>query len=691
MKIRKIRIIFYLFLSMLLLNFGCASQKAIHKSAATEKTVQKTPAKVETPPPSRTEEAKESVPSYEDMKPPEFKRPVPEKRLPLREPFDPKRLTLTKDPVMINVEKMPLSDFIIYALGETLKVSFVMDQKVMENKEPITFSMPQPMPPDKALEIVLGLFERYNLNVEEKAGALYILHKAPEPKQPFDIRIGREIPESPTQIFQVVPLTHIKPTEIGQLVMELYKTTGVQIRFHPRGENVILLYGQASQVKQIVEFIEAFDVPYLQGKKMAVFKLTYWQIDDFVKQISQIFEGIGLNVAKSPKEPGIFFIPIKPLGSILVVATDDISLNYVLQWKEKLDTPEAAGAEERPFVYVPKYSRASDLVKSIGNLYGILTTPTPPAALSTPAAPARPPAALQPAPAAIRGLKISSDDQRNIIMVVSTPAEYKNILSLLKELDVPPRQVLIEATVAELTLKDELRYGLEWYIKNRMFEGTFTLQSVFGVPSGPGLVYQLVTDAQKFSALINAFASEDKVNILSTPRLIVLDNQEATIQVGTDIPIVTSEVTAVDVTQVQPSVLRNIQYRNTGVILRVKPTINTEGLLTLNISQEVSEMGTNPPGINSPTILTRRINTSIVAAHGESIALGGLISESKGWTESKIPLLGDIPLIGPLFKTTSKENRKTELLIFLTPTIMTTVDEMSKITRDLKKELKWLK
>jgi general secretion pathway protein D len=102
-------------------------------------------------------------------------------------------------------------------------------------------------------------------------------------------------------------------------------------------------------------------------------------------------------------------------------------------------------------------------------------------------------------------------------------------------------------------------------------------------------------------------------------------------------------------------------------------------------------MGTNPPGINSPTILTRRINTSVVAAHGESIALGGLMSETKGWSTSKIPFLGDIPVIGPLFKTTSKDNRKTELLIFLTPTILSTIDEASKITRDLKRELKWLK
>jgi general secretion pathway protein D len=690
----KINIGLYLFLSMLLLSYGCASRGVVYKPDTLEKTVQKTPAKVEAPPAAKTEEAKEKAPGYEDLKPPEFKRAVTEKRLPPREPFDPRRLILTKIPVMINVEKMPLSDFIIYALGETLKVPFITDQKVMDNKEPITFSMPQPMPSDKALEIILGLFERYNLYVEEKAGAIYILHKSPEPKQPFDVRIGKEVPESPAQILQVVPLKHIRPQEIDPLIREAYKTTGVQTKFHPKGENVILLYGQASQVKQIVEFIETFDVPYLQGKKIIVFKLTYWQIDDFVKQISQIFEGIGLNVAKSPKDIGILFIPVKSLRSIIVLAPDDTSLNYLLQWKEKLDTPEAAGAEERVFTYIPRYSRASDLVESIRKLYGIVpmtkVTPATHAAPATPTTAARQPAP-QPAPTAVTGLKISSDDQKNIIMVASSPAEYKQILSLLKDLDVPPRQVLIEATVAELTLTDDLKYGLEWYIRNRMLEGTSNLQSLVGMTEGTGLVYQFLTDTKRFQVIVNAFATQDKVKLLSTPRLIVLDNQEAMIQVGTDIPIVTGEVTAADVTQATPSVLRNIQYRSTGVILRIKPTINTEGLLTLNISQEVSEMGTNPPGINSPAILTRRINTNVVAAHGESIALGGLMSESKTWYTSKIPFLGDIPVIGPLFKTTSKENRKTELLIFLTPTILSSVDEASKITRDLKKELKWLK
>lgn len=691
-----IRLLIACFLSILLLNFGCATTKPAQKPATSEKErlVQKPARKLEKPQVAEAEEAKEKTIPPEFVSPPEFRRLAPPKKLPPSMPIDPSRLALSKGVVMINVEKMPLPDFIIYALGETLRVSFVMDQKVMDSKEPITFSMKDAVPSEKALEMVLGIFEKYNLYVEEKAGALYIFQKLPEPKQPFDIKVGTEMAESPASILQVVPLKHIKPADIEALIKELYKT-GVQIRPYPR-ENVLLLYGQAIQIKPIMEFIDTFDAPYLQDKKIAILKLTYWPIDDFIKQLSQILEGLGFSIAKSPKEPGILFIPIKPLKSLMAIATDDTSLKYVLDWKERLDKPETAGGEERPFTYIPKYSRASDLVKSIKNLYGMMTAS--PSAPTTPTAPARAPTAQQPSSVTMTGLKISSDDQRNIIMIVSSPAEYKNILNLLEDLDVPPRQVLIEATVAEFTLDSNLSLGIEWQIKSNMlsgaWKGTFNLGTTFGVPTGPGLVYSFVTDTNKFNTLLNAYASENKVNILSQPRLVVLDNQEAEIQVGTDVPIVTSAVSATDITTAtttQSSILQNITYRSTGVILRVKPTINTQGLLTLNISQEVSEIGANPPGINSPTILTRRVTTSVVAGHGQSVALGGLISENISRVDSKVPFLGDIPILGAIFRTSSKEKRRTELLILLTPTILTSVDDTAKITRELKEEMKWLK
>jgi len=171
----------------------------------------------------------------------------------------------------------------------------------------------------------------------------------------------------------------------------------------------------------------------------------------------------------------------------------------------------------------------------------------------------------------------------------------------------------------------------------------------------------------------------------------VLDNMEATIQVGEDVPTVTGEISTVDgTTTSSTSVSRSIQYRSTGVILKVKPTINTEGMLTLEISQEVSVIGETGVG-DSPIIRIRRINTSVVAAHGQTIVLGGLMKENVSVDEKKVPLLGDIPILGHLFKSTSKTKDKTELLVLVTPTILINSDDALKVSDQLRNELKWLK
>ena len=191
--------------------------------------------------------------------------------------------------------------------------------------------------------------------------------------------------------------------------------------------------------------------------------------------------------------------------------------------------------------------------------------------------------------------------------------------------------------------------------------------------------------------MVNALASKNKANILSTPRLTVLDNHEAIIQIGQDVPVATGQQTTASSTTVNPTIIQSIDYRSLGIILKVKPTINTEGLLTLELTQEVSDLSPTTGVGNSPIFNIRRINTSVVAAHGQTVALGGLIKEQKTLVETKVPLLGDIPLIGNLFKVTNKETDRTELLILVTPTILTKTDDATKITDELKKEIKWMK
>jgi len=634
----------------------------------------------------------------EEIQIPVFEKKTPEKKLPPPAPvIDARRLTMVDQPVTLNAERMPLSDFIIYALGESLKVAFVMDEKMMNNKTPVTLRMPQAMPPDKALSVIMGMLEKYGIYLDERGGALYVLAKEPEPREPrspVDIRIGTTSVNSPAEILQIVPLRHVRPGDVEPLIKDLFKS-GVQVKPYTR-ENVIILHGRAAQMKPVMEFIETFDVPYLQNKKVLLLRLTYWQTEEFISQLSKILEGLGFTIAKTPKDPGPLFMPIKQLNAILVITPDDHTARYILGWKEKLDTPEAAGTEFKSYTFVPKYSRASDLLESLQKLYGggMPTMGNQPVQPTTPRGiSARTTRDKKDNSFEATGLKMSADDRKNMIIILSTPDVYRNLLNLLQLLDVPARQVLIEATIVALTLTDDLKYGVEWFIKNSQNGGAYTLGTLgnLGVKSIGGLSYAFLSETGQFQALISAMAFANKANILSTPRLMVLDNMEATIQIGKDVPTVTGQISDLSgSTSTSTSVSQSIQYRSTGVMLKVKPTINTEGLLTLEITQEVSDVGESGVG-DSPIIITRRINTSIIAAHGQTIVLGGLMQESLSVSENKIPLIGDIPIIGNLFKSTQKTKDKTELLVLVTPTILTNSDDAVKVSDQLRGELKWLK
>jgi len=677
--------VLYLAISMLFI--GCTERQIVYRPITLPKSVSSTQDALD-----KTQAAtKKEVPSYEAFQLQGYEKstnaPLVEKKIPESEKIDLKRITVTKGSVVINVQNMPLSDFVIYALGETLKVTFVMDEKVISNKQSVTLRMPQPMAADKALEIVVGLLEKYDIHLEERANALYLLSKAPKRAETdsYQIQYGRTQNSNYGNILQVVPLRHTTLNEIQQILTDVAKTSA-QIKPYARG-NVLLIYGQADEVKKILNLLDTFDVPYFENKKIYLLHLTYMRAPDFITEMKAILSGLGFRVGSLPTDAGPLLIPIKQLNAVLLVSPDEKTSKLIIDWKEKLDTAESAGAEERAFTFAPQYSKASDLVKSIQNLYG--TTPAASAATDQKTGAAK--TAAVGAGALPAGMKISADDTKNMILIVSTPVSYKMIHRLLTDLDTPPRQVLIEATVVELTLTGDLKYGVEWLIKNSQSGGQSTLGTLGNLGlSALGLSYTFISETANLQAMISALAVQNRANILSTPRLMVLDNKDATIQIGSDVPTVTGEVSTSTTSTTTPSVLRNITYRSTGVMLKVKPNINTAGLLTLEISQEVSQPGAAGVG-GSPIILTRRINTTVVCGHGQTIALGGLFKDNRSGVDTKVPILGDIPLLGNLFKYTSKSDEKTELLVLVTPTILTSTDEAVKITDELKKEFKWFK
>ncbi len=671
---------------------GCAERRIIHKPVTLPKTTQ-APSGAESAPGAEGLKGAEKQ-SYEVLQSPSYEKPLRKIPPPAAEKkdqpptFDPKRVGATKGTVILNAENMPLSDFIVYALGETLKVTFIMDEKVMTNKQPVTLRMPQPMEAGRALEIIVGLLEKSGVHLEEKAGAIYIMSKPPAPpapSEPYKVQYGRTVADSAGDVIQIVPLKFVYAHQIQQILLDVSRA---KVQFRPYGQagTILMMTGQPREIRKVLEVLETFDVPYFESKKFLLLHFTYIRPDEFISGIGTLFAGLGMPIAGSPGGAGPYMVILKQLNAVLLISPDDKTTKFILEWKEKFDNAAAAGSEERAFIYKPQFSKATELVKSIQNLYGSLPAANVASATTSSAAAA----VTAPKPATVGGSllggKIAADDVKNVVIVVSTPAIYRIILDLIKGLDTPTRQVLIEATIVELTLTDELKYGVEWYLKNSQRDGNYVLSTLGHLGLGPlGLSYSYLANTGGLQALVSAWAKMDKANILSTPRLMVMDNASATIQVGEDVPTVTGEYTT---SQAGQGVMRNITYRNTGVMLTVKPTINSEGLLTMDIAQEVSVPGATGAG-GSPIILTRRLNTTVNVRHGQTIALGGLIKDNSGVYEGKVPILGDIPLIGNLFKYTSKTGEKTELLVLVTPTILSDKDDPQNITNELRKELKW--
>ncbi|MBF0591425.1 MAG: hypothetical protein HQL02_04985, partial [Nitrospirae bacterium] len=622
------------------------------------------------------------------------------------QPVDPRRVALQDKPVMINVDGMPLPDFIIYAVGDALKVTFFIDEAVKAMKTTVTLRMTREMSAASALDIVVELLRQNGLLVGEKAGSLYIL-KPTTSGEPVDVRVGRTTAVSSMTVVQIVNLRYVAAVDLAPLIGELYKG-GVTIKTYPN-DNAIILVGAASAMREVINFIDTVDIPYLQKKRLSLMRLTYWKVEEFVTQLTSILKGLGINVATDHKEPGIMLVPIRFLNGVLVSTPDQKGMDFVLQWRDRLDSAESAGAQEKIFSYIPRYSKASELVESIQKLYGVThrtepqagktTTENRPLALNTPAATTSatiattlPPTTAPTTTAAVTeisipGLRIAADDRRNIVMLMTTPSTYRDILGLLREIDTPPRQVLIEATIAEMDIDNQNNRGFEWYLSGEMLKGTASISTLGQLGASSGLPYNFTGLTSKVEALINMLATDNKVEILSKPHLMVLDNTEATIQIGNDVPIISSEVSSTDVlsTSITPSVLRNVQYKSTGVLMRLKPTINAEGFVTMEISQEVSEAQANQTSkIDSPTIMKRRINTSVVAANGQTIIIGGIRSKNVDSTETKLPLLGDIPILGHLFKNTSDRVRRTELIVLITPRILSNPDDTSNVTQEIK-------
>jgi len=273
------------------------------------------------------------------------------------------------------------------------------------------------------------------------------------------------------------------------------------------------------------------------------------------------------------------------------------------------------------------------------------------------------------------------------LVIQTAPAEYQRIQRILRRLDVPGNQIMIEASIAEVTLTDELRFGVKWFFENGKHSVTFTNAATGAVASTfPGFSYFLA--ASNINVALDALSDVTKVHVISTPTLTVLDNRTAMLQVGDQVPVSTS--TSQSVAGAGAPILNSIQMIDTGVILSVTPHVNDNGRVLLDIEQEVSSATpTTTSNIDSPTIQQRRVKTTVAVGDGEVVALGGLIQERDSVGRNSIPILGDIPVLGNAFGTKDDHINRTELLIIIRPRVVRDGEDARRATDEYRSRIKW--
>jgi general secretion pathway protein D len=456
----------------------------------------------------------------------------------------------------------------------------------------------------------------------------------------------------------------------------------------------LLIAGTAEERQAARALIERFDVDMLGGMQFELFRLENVDAETVSNELTRIFQPpfdiVGSRVR---------LVPLPRLRALLAIALTRADIERIEPWVRRLDA--GASGKRRLFSYSVQNGRARDLARAmqlvLGSGDGAASSATPvpivpppaPLASQSAAAPggagAGPRGARLPAPApresgddpsiaqsgiggAAPGPRIVPSEENNSLLIYATGEEYEFIREALERLDQPVPQVLIEATLAEVTLTDDLRYGVSFSGTSGDFTAVNS-NAASGIPSSvfPGFSLSVIGSTAR--AVLNSLQARTQVRVLSAPKLIVLNNQTATLQVGDQVPIVTQQ--AQSVAAPGAPIVNTIELRDTGVILNVTPRVNDSGTVILDITQEVSDVTeTTTSGINSPTIQQRRISSSVATRSGQMIALGGLIREASSRRRSGIPGLSQIPVIGGLFGTHGTSGGRTELIILLTPTVI---------------------
>lgn len=662
------------------------------------------------------------------------------------------RLPLPAVAEALSLEQVSLPAFINEIFSKTLNLTVQIDPKVTARNDVVTLRTGRRLPADELFQMAKNILAGYGIGVSWDGSVLHIAPEEALLAQMPDLIRSRALPEMPVAlrpVFQVVDLHQVSAADMAAWLTSAY---GSKVKVFQAGKTpAVMLFGLPENVRAAVDAIGALDQARLAGRQSLRVSPVYWTAKDLAGKLVDVLHAEGYDVASSGTpgaQPGtqttIMLVPVEANNSLIAFAADGKVLSHIRQWIADLDQPGQADPLRSVFIYMVQNTTAASLGRIVqgvlgGQAVGGPTTEVPleragrtraasitggtatassgvggATASATPAAaPAAPPssgaaaasdAGLPPAPLAESSAaggsntRLVIDQARNALVIVGTAQDYQRIRPLLEALDKAPREALIEVTVAELTLSDSDNLGINWTSVNHL--GNQYIQRLgtgANVVNGGGLAlgttgfnYAILNGVGDVRALLNTFAENKRLSVLSTPRVLAKSGSEAKIEVGTEVPIITSQGSTNTIQNAGTTgILQSIDYRKTGVLLTVRPVIHSGNRIDLTVSQEVSAaLANTTPGITSPLIQNRNVSTELSLSDGQTVVIGGLISENRNADDAGVPYLKDVPGLGLLFRSQTLSKDRTELLVFITPYVISGDADSAAITEQFRDQMR---
>jgi len=634
--------------------------------------------------------------------------------------------------VILNFEAADLREVVRNILGDILNENYTIDPAVGGS---VTIRTSTGIPRE-ALTATLETLLRANGATMVKNGGLFqVVPQALAVRGNTMPQLGNSARALPSGFsVQIVPLHYVGVKEMMRL-LEPFARDAQAVR-PDELRNLLILAGTERELKNLMETIDMFDIDWMAGMSAGVFTLTNSDVKSVMAELDKIIGDKNL----SPIAGILRIVPLERMNALLVITPQPAYLDEVKKWIDRLDkTGGGDGGGLQFYVFNLSNQRAEKLGPLLqqaftgrasqqtgaaaptvapGTPAGTIVNPptftpvnpttganlTPPPATPTPTA-----AGPASGSGIVRNLQVVADKDNNTLLIIATAAEYSVIEAALRKLDVPQRQVVMEVTIAEVTLTDDVQFGIDWLFKGGAPSGRGSGGNLNGLLTGatnpavpPSTTDPILKLAQGFTYIINnarfpggiqaalkLLDTYGNTKVIANPHVAALDNQKATIKAGDRIPI-NSNTTVGGTTN---AITTTAQYIDTGVLLQVTPHINAGGLVTLDVQAEVSVPGNSGCAADqgcAPPISTRSVQTLISVPTGQTMVMGGLINETRGNSSQGIPLVSRIPILGGLFGSQELKNNRTELVLFITPRVVEDEKDVGMVIDDLRKRMEYL-